>query len=140
MKRFLSLALVFALTVLLVACGETKQPSGQQTKPIVQVDTSLKKGEVSPAGDVFELPDVKQASGAPMLSEISKQANPGDSVVVAGEGLSGSDVKFYVYAQTTKDNGKVYEAKATVVDDTYASVLIDEKLPYGMYGIYAEML
>ncbi|MBR5817721.1 MAG: hypothetical protein IKY62_03640, partial [Clostridia bacterium] len=32
---------------------------------------------------------------------------------------------------------KATEANFTVVDDNYASVLIDEKLDYGVYGIYA---
>lgn len=107
------------------------------TEPIEEVDTSIKKGTPSPVGDVFELPDVKQETNAPIIAEISKQAYPGDSIMVSGEGFKKSGVKFFVYSQSTADNGKAIETKFTVVDDTYASVLIDEKLEYGVYGIYA---
>ena len=112
--------------------------SNGTTSTPVQIDTTLKKGEVKPLGDVFELPNIKQSAGAPVISEISKHAYPGDSIIVAGEGFKKTGVKFYVYSQSEKDNGKSIEAKFTLVDDNYASVLIDEDLEYGIYGVYAK--
>lgn len=111
--------------------------SGTTSTP-VQIDTALKQGEIKPVGDVFELPTVKQTAGAPIISEISKQAYPGDSIMVSGEGFKKSGVKFYVYAQSEKGNGQHKEAKFTLVDDNYASVLIDKDLEYGIYGVYAK--
>ncbi len=107
------------------------------TEPIEEVDNSIKKGTPCPVGDIFKLPDVKQETNAPIIAEISKQAYPGDSIMVSGEGFEKSGVKFFVYSQSEENNGKAIETKFTVVDDTYASVLIDEKLEYGVYGIYA---
>ena len=101
------------------------------------IDTSIKKGVPQPVGDIFVLPDIKQETNAPIIAEMSKQAYPGDSIMVSGEGFSKSGVKFFVYSQSSANNGKTVEAKFTVVDDNYASLLIDEKLDYGVYGIYA---
>lgn len=136
MKKILCFLFAVLMTLSFVACdngnGVSSEPTG------TKVDTSLKTGEVAPVGDVFELPSIKQATGAPVLAEVSKQAYPGDSIMISGEGFKTSGVKFYVYAQSEKGNGKANEAKFTVIDDNYASVLIDENLEYGMYGIYAE--
>ncbi len=135
MKKLLSVLLCVVFAVSLAACGGgDKTVSGGKVK----VDTSLKSGKPSAVGDVFKAPDVKQASGAPVLAEITKQAYPGDSVVVSGEGFSASGMKVYVYSQSSKDNGKAHEAKFTVADDNYMSVLIDESLEYGVYAVYAE--
>lgn len=137
MKKILSILLcivmIASLAVCFAACGGDDKKGSQPT-----VDTSLKSGTPAAVGDVFELPEIKQASGAPVLAEINSQAYPGDSVVVSGEGLSASGMKVYVYSQSTKDNGKAHEAQFTVVDDNYISVLIDESLEYGMYAVYVE--
>ena len=138
MKKILCLLFAVLMTLSFVAC-DTGNGGNDSSEPVgTQVDSSLKDGEIAPVGDVFELPDVKQATGAPIIGQVTKQAYPGDSVMVAGAGFKGAGLKFYVYAQTEKGNGKAKEAKYTVVDDSYASVLIDPEFEYGMYGIYAE--
>ena len=63
-----------------------------------KVDTSLKDGDILPEGDFFELPEIKQDSGAPVLAEITKQVYPGESVVISGEGFKAEDLKIFVYS------------------------------------------
>lgn len=140
MKKILCFLFAVLMMVSFVACdlGGNSGSTSSDEQSGTKVDSSIKTGEVAPVGDVFELPDVKQAAGAPIIAEISKQAYPGDSIMLSGEGFKSSDIKFFVYAQSESGNGKAYEAKFTIVDDNYASVLIDENLDYGMYGVYAQ--
>ena len=157
MKKVLCFLFAVLMTVSFVACDSGKDSSNTSsnnsasnnssgnnvgansgTSTPSNVDSSLKTGKVNPVGDVFELTDIKQATGAPILTEISKQAYPGDSIMVAGEGFKKSDIKFYVYALNEKGKGVTKEAKFTVVDDNYASILIDSDLKYGMYAVYAK--
>lgn len=162
MKRILCLFFAVFMMLCFVSCDQTKQllknnigttntgnnignnsykinlsVSGSCTTAS-NVDTSVKNGTPQPVGDIFELPDIKQEQNAPIISEISKHAYPGDSIMVSGEGFEKAGVKFYVYSQSGKYNGKSAEAKFTLVDDNYASVLIDEDLEYGVYGVYAK--
>ena len=121
MKKILCFLFAVLMPVSFVACNSGKEPSdttsnntsgnnstgsnvgaNNTTSTPSNVDTSLKTGKVNPVGDTFELPDIKQAAGAPVLAEISKQAYPGDSIMVSGEGFKKSDIKFYVYALDQK--------------------------------------
>ena len=97
MKKMLCLLFAVLMTFSFVACDSGSGSTGKNSKPSgTNVDSSLKKGEIAPVGDVFELPNVKQATGAPVLAQISKQAYPGDSIMVSGEGFKSAGVKFYV--------------------------------------------
>ena len=104
MKKILCFLFAVLIMVSFVACdlGGNSGSTSSDEQSGTKVDSSIKTGEVAPVGDVFELPDVKQAAGAPIIAEISKQAYPGDSVMLSGEGFKSSDIKFFVYAHIGK--------------------------------------
>ena len=83
MKKILCFLFAVLMTISFVACdtGSGSGDSSSSEPAGTNVDSSIKTGEVAPVGDVFELPDVKQAAGAPIIAEISKQAYPGDSII-----------------------------------------------------------
>ena len=120
----------------LTACGgnsSTKNGGDAQKVYTAQFKSGLPKAP----GDVYTAP--KGGSGSAItLGQASAQAYPDDSVIVMGEGFSGEGVKAYVYAQSTRANGKAHEAKFFVTEDQTAMVTIDKELDYGLYGIYFE--
>ena len=139
-KRISAFLLAIAFVVGLSACkNDENKTSTEGTKTAVKVvDTALKDGQPSPVGDVFELPDIQNTDGAPIIGQITPQANPDDSVMIAGEGFTSSGFKAYVYGQSTDDNGKAVEAEYTVIDDTKMQLVIDKSLDYGIYAVYLE--
>ena len=136
-KTFIGL-LVVLFVVSLCACNGSKKPESGKNTPVKVVDTKLKDGKPTPVGDVCNLPKFGIAEGAPIIGQITPQANPNDSVMIAGEGFTSSGFKAYVYAQSTEDNGKQYEAEYKVIDDTKMQLVIDKSLDYGIYGVYLE--
>ena len=128
-KRIISVILVLSLIASLAACGGA---GGKKA--------SFKSGKPKAAGDVFSLPKVEktQGAGAPVIADATRQANPGDSVTVTGQGFSASGLKVYLYAQSTEDNGKSYETSFQYVSDIEVVVPIDEDIEYGVYGIWVE--
>lgn len=138
-KRLTCIALCLCLLASATACNKDPSSSEASGSTPGQVDTGMKEGEPAAPNDVFTLPEVaRSGDSAPVIAGVSKQAGPDDSVIVTGTGFSESDTKVYVYAQTTADNGKATEAQFTVAEDSTMQVLIDQALPYGMYGIYVE--
>ena len=134
-KKILALLLVACMVFCFAACDKKEENKPAASK----VDTSFKKGEPKAPGDVFELPSIeKGGNGAPVIGQVSKEALPDDSVVVAGQNFSGNDLKVYVYSQSKKGSGKTTEAKATVTEDGLMTATVDKSLEYGIYGIYAE--
>lgn len=139
-KKIMSIVLVFGLLFSLTCCGENeseKTSAPTKGKNEAKVNTTLQKGEPKSVGDVFKLPDIPSSESL-VISEITRQANPDDSVTVAGMGFSSGNLKAYIFSQTTADNAKTTEAKITVIDDSTANIVIDKSLSYGMYGVYVE--
>ena len=140
-KKITALLLVFCMLIGLTACGkEKKTATTTKTKsPNKKVDTSFKEGTPSSWGDVYDLPEIKGgAQGAPIIGQVSATALPDDSVTLVGQNFSSDKLKVYVYSQSTKDNGKVAEAKTHVSEDGILTATIDKSLEYGIYAIYAE--
>ncbi len=130
---FKKLAAAFLSACLIFSFAACNGANGGEKKVIV----TMKDGAPSAPGDVFKLPDIKSSgAGAPVVATVSKQAGPDTTITVAGEGFTGA--KAYIYAQTDKSNGKEYEAKTTVTDDTNMAVTIDSSVKYGMYGVYVK--
>lgn len=135
-KKILALLLVACMIFCFAACDKKE---GEKKPAASKVDTSFKKGEPKAQGDVFELPSIeKGGAGAPVIGQVSKEALPDDSVIVAGQNFSGNGLKVYIYSQSKKGNGKTTEAKATVTEDGLMTATVDKSLEYGIYGIYAE--
>ena len=138
-KKLFALLLAVCFVLGLSACNgkEQEKTPGEKT-PVKVVDSKIKDGKPAPVGDVYDAPQFEATAGAPIIGQITPQANPDDSVMIAGEGFKSSGLKAYVYAQSTKDNGKAVEAKYTVIDDQKMQVVIDKSLDYGIYGVYLE--
>lgn len=136
LKKISALLLVACMLFCFAACDKKTE----ENKPAAsKVDTSFKKGEPKAQGDVFELPSIQQGgAGAPVIGQVSKEALPDDSIIVAGQNFSGNDLKVYVYSQSKKGNGKTTAAKTTVTEDGLMTATVDKSLEYGIYGIYAE--
>ncbi len=137
MKARKILAMLLVLCLLLVASGcdgKVSSGSGDVSKGV-----SFTAGKVAFVGDIFELPTINTstAADAPAIAEITLQANPGDSLTVMGEGFT-NDMKAYVYAQSTKDNGKAYESAYEFVSEQQIVVKIDSAIEYGIYAVYLE--
>ncbi len=99
----------------------------------------MKSGNPSAVGDAFELPKLKfGASGAPVLSNATRQVDPNDTIVITGKGFAQSGLKAYVYAQSNSKNGKSYRCTHKVIDDTEIMIIVDKKIEYGIYGVYIE--
>ena len=161
-KRLTAILLCLCIGLSLCCCGkkeeETKKTKAQKSSSEKKKDgTSASltedekeydekyvtgkffEGKPSAPGDVYNMPDIEAAAdGAPILAEITAQASPDDTVTVVGEGFSASDLKAYVYTQSTKDDGKATQLKCTVTEDQTAAVTIDGSLQYGLYGVYFE--
>ena len=138
-KKILALLLAACMILCFAACGDEENGSNESGKTETKVDTSFKNGTPAAPGDVFELPEIQQGgAGAPIIGQVSKEALPDDSVTVAGENFSASDLKVYIYSQSKKGEGKTTEAKATVTEDGLMTATVDKSLEYGIYGIYAE--
>ena len=142
LKKALAIFLALSFVLCFAACNdendETKVDTSKQNTPVKVVDSKVKDGTPSPVGDVYDLPEFEASAGAPVIGQITPQANPDDSVMIAGEGFKSNGFKAYVYAQSEKDNGKAVEAKYTVIDDTKMQLVIDKSLDYGVYGVYLE--
>ena len=136
LKRVCCILIAFVVAFAVAGCNKNAESQNSET-PKKKVTAALKKGEPKTQGDVFQMPEI-QSGGNLVIAEISKQAKPDDSVTLAGKGFSASGLKAYVYSQSTKDNGKLTEAKFTVIDDQTMSVVIDKSLKYGVYGIYLQ--
>lgn len=134
-KRLLSIVIAFSLLFTLCACagknGSDKASDGT-------ADSGWKDGKLSAPGDVFEAPEIKSASGAPVIAQINKQVDPGSSFTVTGEGFTSAGLKAYLYSQSTADNGRSNEAELTVVDDNTAMITVDSSLDYGIYSVHLQ--
>ncbi len=129
LRKSTVILLVFCLLSGLTACrGKTKQAKVN--------DTKWHSEKLTAPGDVFNIPEIKTTDGAPVIGELSKQVNPGNTITVTGEGFTGA--KAYVYSQSEKDNGRANEAQVSFVDDSNAAVTVDSSIKYGAYGIYFE--
>lgn len=135
-KKILCLSLCLIMLLGITACK--KDGEKQATNANSLYSAELKSGTPKAPGDVFDAPDIGESSSSVTLGQATAQAYPDDSVIVMGEGFEGSDVQAYVYAQTTKDNGKAHKASFYVTEDQTAAVTIDKSLDYGLYGIYFE--
>ena len=143
LKKVLAIFLAISFVLCFAACGDEQQETAsvtteEQDAPVKVVDSKMKDGVPSAVGDVFDFPEFEAAAGAPIIGQITPQANPDDSVMIAGEGFKSGGFKAYVYAQSEKDNGKAIEAKYTVIDDQKMQLVIDKSLDYGVYGVYLE--
>ena len=82
-------------------------------------------------GDLYSL-IASTGENAPIISEVTSQANENESITVMGEGFTVSNTKAYYLAK----NGDVNEADFTVVNDAQMEVTIDKNEEYGVYGVY----
>lgn len=136
LKKFLCVALCLCFLLGVTAC-RGNNPQNSEGKKVTHYKAKIQKGAPKAPGDVYVAP--KGGDGATVaLGQASAQAYPDDSVIVMGEGFKGDGVKAYVYAQSTKSNGKAHEAKFLVTEDQTAMVTIDKDLDYGLYSIYFE--
>lgn len=128
LKRII--CLIFSMLLVLSFCS----CKGKENNKVL-----FSEGKPSAVGDVFKMPKIAGGkAGAPILSEITKQASADDTVIISGEGFASDELKVYIYTQSTAKNGKKTEADFTVIDDNLIHVVIDKSLKYGMYGIYAQ--
>ena len=128
-KRILCLALAAVLAFFFFSCSKKEKVPSTMT---------FKKGSPSAHGDKFDAPKIEQSTNGPIIAELSKQALPDDSITLAGQGFSDSSLKAYVYALDKDGKAQTKETKYTVIDDQTMSVLIDESLRFGVYGVYLE--
>lgn len=134
-KKIIALLSAMCILLLTTACDEVSISS----EPIDLGKTIVfTAGKVASVGDVFVLPEISTTTtdGSPVLSEITAQANPGDHLTCTGEGFSAQNLKAYIYAQSTADNGKAYEAEYEYVGDNQIVVKIPSDIEYGMYAVY----
>jgi hypothetical protein len=112
-------------------------------------------GEISPSGppplpggsDIFN-PSFNGSVGvqAPIISEWTKTAQPGDTIVLTGWKFSqltgsqmGTDTKFWVYGQTQSGNNVLAEAKIQKLSGDVASITLPTSLPQGgTYIVWAQ--
>lgn len=136
-KGILSIVLAVCIGALATACGAGGDGNEGNALTAAKLFSS---GTPEPVGDIFNLPEISQieSGSAPIIAGITKQANPGDSIIVTGEGFTDESLKVYLYAQSTDDDGKLYEPKFQYVSDTEIVVIVDESIKYGIYGIYVE--
>ena len=112
LKKFTAIFLTAVLLFSFSGCGGSKT---------VTASAKFIAGSPNAPGDFFELELSDANADAPVISGASRQAAADDSIIVTGEGLSTPNLKAYIYSQSKSDNGKAYEAKVTVVDDTKAT-------------------
>lgn len=134
LKRILSLILTLALIFALCACGG--KGGGKTSGKIVTAD--WKSGKITAPGDKFDVPDIKNSAGAPVIAQITKQVDPGSSFTITGEGFTTDGFKAYLYAQSTAKDGKLYEPQFTVADDNTVMITVDKGIPYGIYSVHLE--
>lgn len=133
--------------------GES-EPSGSSTRPstgfidkhsdgtpVMSYDVSIsRKAPADEApGDVFA-PEKMEASGKVVISGVTVQANPDDSIVIEGIGFKAGnrDQKVWVYAQTDETDGKKYEAQVLSADETTITAVIPKEAPYSAYRVTVE--
>jgi len=129
LKRILAVVLTFVLIFSMTACSGS---GGEKAK--------FTSGKPDAVGDVFKLPDVKKSEDAkaPVIAAATRQVNTGDSITVTGQGFSADGLKVYIYAQSTKDNGKSYPVDFQLVSDIEIVVPVPESMEYGIYGVWVE--
>lgn len=137
-KKILSLILAFSLIFALCACGEDKDESKSKNEGTKVPNAAWKSGEIPAPGDSFSSPEIENTTGAPVIAQITKQVDPGNSFTVSGEGFKSEGFKAYLYSQSTKENGKMAEAEFTVVDDNVVMITVDKATPYGIYSVHLE--
>ena len=137
LKRFLCILISLFVAFTVVGCSEEEKSPEKQSNEKKPTSVSFKEGKPEAAGDVFKMPKIDQSSSDLVIGEISKQAKPDDSITLAGKGFS-SDVKAFVYSQSTEDDGKFTPAQIIPIDDKTMSIVIDKSLKYGVYGVYLE--
>ena len=141
-RRALSLLLVSVLVMscLLIGCqpgeGGGSGGEGQPNPDFVDKHTSgtpvfsynVAIAGKTPAdrptapGDVYA-PGEASTSDKVILSGVTVQAGPDDSIIIEGAGFKADNAgqKVWVYAQTTDANGKKYEAQVTAADAAAAT-------------------
>lgn len=128
-KNMVSLLLAAVMIACIAGCGDR---SGTDK-------ISMKKGEIAAQGDYFKLPsDDFGKQGAPIISGATRQAGPGETVNVTGAGFSATDLKAYIYTQSSEKDGKSYECKFKAITDSEAAVTVDSGVKYGVYVLYFE--
>ena len=135
-KKIIALILCVAFVFSLTACSGGKGGDKNGEKAVTKAKMS--KGTPKAPGDVFDAPQFEASANGPKLGQITAQAYANDSITLTGEGFSASDIKAYVYTQSTKDNGKTQEAKITVTEDQTAAIILDKDTEYGIHGVYVE--
>ena len=128
----MSLTFIFSFA----ACKSNKETQGKEGENNNEIITaSFVDGTPKAVGDKFDMPEIEQSNSNLTVVNVTKQARPDDSILLAGEGFSASGVNAYVYSETT---GKFEKAQYTISDDNIANVVIDKDYDYGMYAVYLE--
>lgn len=136
LKKLLSVLICLTLIFSLCSCG-SEETESSKTDTKTNYTAKFKDGTPAAPGDVYNPPAGGNDSSI-TLGQASAQAYPDDSVIVMGEGFSGNNVQAYVYAQSTKGDGKAHKASFLVTEDQTAMVTINKDLDYGLYGIFFE--
>lgn len=135
-KRILCALLSLVLLFSFAACnGKGKEKEGGEKATQKVSKATFVKGSPKAVGDKFAMPEIEQSNSNLTVVNITKQARPDDSILLAGEGFSANGVKAYVFSETT---GKFENAKFTISDDNIANIVIDKDYDYGMYAVYLE--
>ena len=130
LKVITSFLVIVALVFTTAACAGSETSGNNSAVKFIS-------GKLTAPGDTFEFKTADAESGAPVIAGVTKQASPGESVTVTGEGLSG-DIKAYIYSQSEKGKGKTESCEIVSVDDNEIAVIIPKSYKYGVYGIYVE--
>lgn len=120
--------------------NNSNQTSGQ-TIAIPVGDGKVPTDNPTPPGDTFALPVVnKSGETPPVISGVTAQGGPNESIIIQGEGFSKdlSGQKVWVYAQTKKNNKSLYQAQITAGDENTITAVIKQSMPYSMYMVYVE--
>lgn len=138
-KRILCLVLSLLMVLTIAACGEDEKSANETTnkgsEEVKISEAEFIDGSPAAVGDKFDMPEIEQSNANLTVVNVTKQARPDDSILLAGEGFSAAGVKAYVFSETT---GKFENAQFTISDDNIANIVIDKKYDYGTYAIYLE--
>lgn len=89
-------------------------------------------------GDTYTPPTLSTGSGAPVISGITAQVNPGNSVTMQGEGFGAADQQVYVFTQTSEEDRTLYRPQLPSGGDTNLSLILDEAYNYSMYMVWTK--
>ena len=113
--------------------------------PVFSIDTVIygktPADKPEAPGDVYTPPGDTSAEDTPVvISGVTVQADPDDSIIIEGKGFSkdGAGQKVLVYAQTTESDGAVFEAQVLAADETTITAVIDKSVPYGAYRVQVQ--